>query len=190
LANFQALAEATTTDATADKPAEKPDVEMMDDSAADSEKKSDPVETQSKPEMEMPAEEPTKPAQTGEGTGATEAEAATAPAATSEEKSKVARRKSTGANESKGKKLNKKQSKAKILHLDAKPGDHFFAKLKGFPPWPVVVAEESMLPPTMLSSRHVSAARPDGTYREDFADGGKKVAERTFPVMYLHTNEL
>ncbi|KAI3342792.1 hypothetical protein F4824DRAFT_119928 [Ustulina deusta] len=98
------------------------------------------------------------------------------------------RRKSTSVTE-KGKKLNRKASKAKILHLDAKPGDHYFAKLKGFPPWPVVICEEDMLPHNMLNSRPVTASRPDGTYREDFADGGKRAADRTFPVMYLHTNE-
>ncbi|KAJ3579235.1 hypothetical protein NPX13_g1330 [Xylaria arbuscula] len=98
------------------------------------------------------------------------------------------RRKSTSAAD-KGKKLNRKASKAKVLNLDAKPGDHYFAKLKGFPPWPVVICEEDMLPHNMLNSRPVTAARPDGTYREDFADGGKRVGDRTFPVMYLHTNE-
>ncbi|KAI0508409.1 hypothetical protein F5B22DRAFT_404603 [Xylaria bambusicola] len=98
------------------------------------------------------------------------------------------RRKSTSVTD-KGKKLNRKASKAKVLHLDAKPGDHYFAKLKGFPPWPVVICEEDMLPHNMLNSRPVTASRPDGTYREDFADGGKRVADRTFPVMYLHTNE-
>ncbi|KAI1174969.1 hypothetical protein F4777DRAFT_349171 [Nemania sp. FL0916] len=98
------------------------------------------------------------------------------------------RRKSTGT-ANKGKTLNRKASKAKILHLDAKPGDHYFAKLKGFPPWPVVICEEDMLPQNMLNSRPVTAARPDGTLREDFADGGKRAGDRTFPVMYLHTNE-
>ncbi|KAI1756688.1 hypothetical protein F4782DRAFT_277837 [Xylaria castorea] len=98
------------------------------------------------------------------------------------------RRKSTGVAD-KAKKLNRKASKAKILHLDAEPGHHFFAKLKGFPPWPVVICEEDMLPQNMLNSRPVTAARPDGTYRDDFADGGKRTGDRTFPVMYLHTNE-
>ncbi|RYC63713.1 hypothetical protein CHU98_g2484 [Xylaria longipes] len=98
------------------------------------------------------------------------------------------RRKSTAVAD-KGKKLNRKASKAKILHLDAKPGDHYFAKLKGFPPWPIVICEEDMLPQNMLNSRPVTAARPDGTYRDDFADGGKRAGDRTFPVMYLHTNE-
>lgn len=119
--------------------------------------------------------------------GAGEGVAAENESATHGDKSK-ARRKSTADN--KGKKLNKKASRAKILHVDAQPGEHYFAKLKGFPPWPVIIAEEDMLPQSMLSSRPVTAARPDGTYREDFADGGKRIADRTFPVMYLHTNEL
>lgn len=98
-------------------------------------------------------------------------------------------RKSIGAATPKGK-LNKKASKGRITHIDCKPGDHFFARLKGFPPWPVIIADEDMLPETMLSTRPVTAARPDGSYRFDFAEGGKRVADRTFPVMYLHTNEL
>lgn len=101
----------------------------------------------------------------------------------------TAHRKSIGAATPKGK-LNKKASKGRILHVDCKPGDHFFARLKGFPPWPVIIADEDMLPETMLSTRPVTAARPDGSYRFDFAEGGKRVADRTFPVMYLHTNEL
>lgn len=101
----------------------------------------------------------------------------------------TAHRKSIGAATPKGK-LSKKASKGRILHIDCKPGDHFFARLKGFPPWPVIIADEDMLPETMLSTRPVTAARPDGSYRFDFAEGGKRVADRTFPVMYLHTNEL
>ncbi|KAG5929909.1 hypothetical protein E4U42_003970 [Claviceps africana] len=46
-----------------------------------------------------------------------------------------------------------------------------------------------MLPHALVTSRPVSAARPDGTYGEAFVDGGKRVNDRTFPVMYLHTNE-
>lgn len=100
------------------------------------------------------------------------------------------KRKSIGGGESKGKKLNKKSSKARMLHLDAQPGEHYFVKLKGHPQWPVIICDEDMLPASLLKSRPVTAKRADGTYREDFADGGKKVADRTFPVMYLHTNEL
>ncbi len=100
-----------------------------------------------------------------------------------------ARRKSA-AGDSKGKKLNEKASKARILHLDAKPGDHFFVKLKGYPPWPAIICDEDMLPVSLIKSRPVTAARSDGSYREDYADGGKRAADRTYPVMYLFTNEL
>ena len=103
---------------------------------------------------------------------------------------KVARRKSTGGAVGGGKKLNRKGSKAKITHIDAMPGDHFFVKLKGYPQWPVVICDESMLPQTLIKTRPVTAARADGTYRDDFADGGKKSGDRSFPVMYLFTNEL
>lgn len=106
----------------------------------------------------------------------------------STDKSK-ARRKSGGVPEHK-KKLNKKASKAKMTHTDAQPGDYFFVRLKGYPLWPAIVCDETMLPSTLIKSRPVTAARPDGTYRADYEDGGSKVKDRTFPVMYLHTNEL
>jgi hypothetical protein len=101
-----------------------------------------------------------------------------------------ARRKSAGVPEHKSKKLNKKASKVKMSHADAKPGDYFFIRLKGYPLWPGIVCDESMLPQSLISTRPVTAARADGTYRADYEDGGKKVHERTFPVMYLYTNEL
>lgn len=156
---------------TGEKPTEAEDVEMAD----------------------KPADEPAVDANEAEKADV-EQEVAAGAAAEAEsaipgDKAKAqARRKSAG--DAKAKKLNKKASKAKILHVDAKPGEHYFAKLKGFPPWPVIIAEEDMLPHSMLSTRPVTAARPDGTYREDFADGGKRIQDRTFPVMYLHTNEL
>ncbi len=102
----------------------------------------------------------------------------------------AARRKSGGVPEHKGKKLNKKASTAKMTHTDAKPGDYFYVRLKGYPLWPAIVCDESMLPNTLIKTRPVTAAKPDGSYREDFADGGPKVKDRSFPVMYLHTNEL
>ena len=100
------------------------------------------------------------------------------------------RRKSGGVPEHKGKKLNKKASKAKMTHTDAKPGDYFYVRLKGYPLWPAIVADETMLPNTLTKSRPAAAAKMDGTYRDDYADGGSKVKDRYFPVMYLHTNEL
>lgn len=101
-----------------------------------------------------------------------------------------ARRKSTGAPEHKGKKLNRKESKAKMSHLDAQPGEYYFIKFKGYPKWPGIIASERMLPDAIKKSRPVTAARPDGTYRDDYGDGGKNVLDRTFPVMFLETNEL
>lgn len=103
-------------------------------------------------------------------------------------KAKNNRRKSTGGGSRKS--LSKKASKARLTHLNAKPGDHFLVKLKGFPAWPAIICDESMLPQALVDSRPVAAARPDGSYTEAYADGGKRVNDRTFPVMYLHTNEL
>ncbi|KAL2172450.1 hypothetical protein VTG60DRAFT_5725 [Thermothelomyces hinnuleus] len=161
-----------STDKPADQAEEKPDVEMADDAtpAESAPQTADAAEPSETEQAEQPA------------TDAADAGSADA------DKSK-SRRKSTGGGAAKGKKLNKKASKARTLHLDAKPGDHYFVKLKGFPQWPVIICDEDMLPASLLKSRPVTAKRADGTYREDYADGGKNVADRTFPVMYLHTNE-
>ena len=118
-----------------------------------------------------------------------ESSSATVDTLTPADKSK-SRRKSSTVPEHKSKKLNKKASKAKMTHIDAQPGDYFMIRLKGYPLWPGIVCDESMLPNTLLKSRPVTALGKDGTYRADYADGGAKVNDRTFPVMYLHTNEL
>ncbi|KAI0383852.1 hypothetical protein F5Y04DRAFT_22615 [Hypomontagnella monticulosa] len=172
-----ASAEVDSASAPADDKPTETDVETTD-------KPADEADADAKVEQEEAADTSNIEHNTAAGTA--EGTSAEAESAAQGDKSK-GRRKSAGS--AMAKKLNKKASKAKILHVDAKPGEHYFAKLKGFPPWPVIIAEEDMLPQSMLSSRPVTAARPDGTYREDFADGGKRVADRTFPVMYLHTNE-
>ncbi len=155
-----------------DKPAENADDEMK-------------AAVEAAPDAPAAGEEPAAaPTETAAAAAANRPAVATPVA----HKSK-APRKSSGA-ESKGKKLNRKSSKPRLVHLDAKPGDHFFVKLKGYPPWPAIICDEDMLPISLLKSRPVSAARPDGTYREDYADGGKRAADRTFAVMYLSTNEL
>ncbi len=101
------------------------------------------------------------------------------------------KRKSTGGvPEHKTKKLNKKKSLPKITHLDAQPGEYYFARLKSYPPWPAIICDEGMLPHSLLSTRPVTTKQADGTYKEAYADGGKRVYERTFPIMFLHTNEL
>ncbi|BCS21324.1 PWWP domain protein [Aspergillus puulaauensis] len=102
-------------------------------------------------------------------------------------KKSSAKRKSTGGDTKS--KLNRKKSMTRITQLDAKPGDYYLARLRSFAPWPAILCDEEILPQTLLESRPVTAQRDDGTYREDFADGGKRAAERTFPVMFLHTNE-
>jgi PWWP domain len=101
------------------------------------------------------------------------------------------KRKSTGGvPEHKNKKLNKKKSMSKMTHLDAQPGDYFYARLKSYPPWPSIICDESMLPLTLTSTRPITTKKEDGTYNEAYADGGKKVTDRTFPIMFLSTNEL
>lgn len=101
------------------------------------------------------------------------------------------KRKSTsGVPEHKNKTLKKKQSKQKITNLDAQPGDYFLARLRSFPPWPSIICDEEMLPDTLLKTRPVTAMQSDGTYKELYADDGKKAIERTYAVMFLSTNEL
>lgn len=99
------------------------------------------------------------------------------------------RRSSTGIPEHKGKKLNKKKSTV-TLHLNAQPGDYYWARMKGYPPWPAIICDEEMLPESLLQNRPVTAMRPDGSYRSDFLEDGKNARDRTYPVMYLATNEL
>lgn len=117
-------------------------------------------------------------------------DAETKDAAAAEPAAPKADRRKSGAGEAKGKALNRKGSKAKLNFKDAKPGDHFLVKLKGFPPWPAIVCTDDMIPDVLRNNRPVSAARADGTYTDAYADGGKRSQDRTFPVMYLFTNEL
>ena len=100
------------------------------------------------------------------------------------------RRKSGGVPEHKNKKLGKKKSMPKMTHLDAQPGELYFARLKSYPPWPSIVCDEDMLPESLINTRPVTTKKGDGTYNEPYADGGKKMTDRTFPVMFLYTNEL
>jgi hypothetical protein len=126
----------------------------------------------------------------GETAEAAEGPSEPAADATPTTNGKDKKRKSTGGvPEHKAKKLNKKKSMPN-LHLDCKPGDYYWARLKGYPAWPSIICDEAMLPESLLGSRPVSTARPDGTLREDFKEGGKNARERTFPVMFLATNEL
>lgn len=100
------------------------------------------------------------------------------------------RKSGAGIPEHKGKKTPKSAKKAPELHLDAKPGSLWLASLKGYQPWPAIICDEEMLPESLLIRRPVSAANVDGTYREDFNEGGKNAKERRYPIMFLETNEL
>ncbi|POR31840.1 PWWP domain-containing protein 3 [Tolypocladium paradoxum] len=159
---------------------------------ANADKSADNATGKTEKEQEKPAADGDVEMKEAAEDAAPEAEAEAAPpaaaAATPASKAKGGRRKSA-AGESKAKALNRKGSKARLTHTDAQPGDHFLVKLKGFPAWPAIICDESMLPQALIISRPVSAARQDGTYAEAYADGGKRVHDRSFPVMYLYTNE-
>jgi len=95
------------------------------------------------------------------------------------------KRKSAAVPEHKSKKLNKKKSRP-LTNLNAKFGEYFFARMKGHPPWPSVICDEDMLPQSLLSTRPVTAQMADGSFKkEEYADGGKRAYERTYPVMFL-----
>lgn len=96
------------------------------------------------------------------------------------------KKKSAGVPEHKTKKLNKKKSQPKLTHLDAEPGDLFLARMKGHPQWPSIIADEEMLPQSLIDTRPVTTKLPDGTFKKpEYGDGGKRAFERTFPVMFL-----
>ncbi|KAH7123753.1 hypothetical protein B0J11DRAFT_320622 [Dendryphion nanum] len=99
------------------------------------------------------------------------------------------RRKSAASVPEHKKKTPAKKKGAATLHLDVEPGETWFVAMKGYPPWPVIICDEAMLPEALLMKRPVSARRVDGTYREDFREGGKNVKDRRYPVMFLGTNE-
>lgn len=95
------------------------------------------------------------------------------------------KKKSSAVPEHKSKKLSKKKSRP-LTNLDAKPGEYYFARMKGHPPWPSIVCDEEMLPQSLIDTRPVTTKLPDGTYKKpEYADGGKRVYERTFPIMFL-----
>ena len=113
------------------------------------------------------------------GTPVTPAASKKAPASSSSKK------KSSGVPEHKTKKLNRKKSKME-LHLECQPGELYLARMKGHPAWPSIICDEDMLPIQLLNTRPVTTALPDGTFKKpEYADGGKRAHERTFPIMFL-----
>ena len=119
---------------------------------------------------EVTAPDGEKPAEVAEGPS--EPAAAATPTTNGKDK----KRKSVGGvPEHKGKKLNKKKSMPN-LQLNCEPGQYYWARLKGYPPWPAIVCDEEMLPESLLASRPVSTTRADGSLRDDFKEGGKTKA--------------
>lgn len=95
------------------------------------------------------------------------------------------KKKSSAVPEHKSKKLNKKKSKP-LTNLNAQPGEYYMARMKGHPPWPSIICDEDMLPQSLLTTRPVTAQLPDGSFKKpEYADGGKRAYERTFPIMFL-----
>lgn len=108
------------------------------------------------------------------------------PAASKKGKNGSSKKKGSVIPEHKSKKLNKKKSKP-LTNLDAQPGEYYFARMKGHPPWPSIVCDEEMLPQSLLDTRPVTTKLADGTYKKpEYADGGKRAYERTFPIMFLY----
>ena len=105
--------------------------------------------------------------------------------------SKKGKRKS-GASvpEHRRKSLNAKKKAMPEMHLNAEPGSVWLVAMRGYPAWPVVICDEEMLPESLISKRPVGAKRIDGTYRDDFLEGGKNAKDRRYPIMFLSTNEL
>ena len=96
-----------------------------------------------------------------------------------------AKKRSSAVPEHKSKKLNKKKSKP-LTNLNAQPGEYYIARMKGHPPWPSVICDEDMLPHSLLSTRPVTAQLPDGSFKKpEYAEGGKRAYERTYPIMFL-----
>ncbi|KAF2636592.1 hypothetical protein P280DRAFT_145428 [Massarina eburnea CBS 473.64] len=135
------------------------------------------------------SQEASAPAENGET--ATEASATSNGVSASAKKANHGRRKSSsGVPEHKSKKTPSKKKKPQPeMHLDTKPGDMWMVAMRGYQPWPVIICDEAMLPETLLAKRPVSAVRVDGTYREDYLEGGKNAKDRRYPVMFLGTNE-
>ncbi|EUC47668.1 hypothetical protein COCMIDRAFT_3460 [Bipolaris oryzae ATCC 44560] len=117
------------------------------------------------------------------------APASDAPATNGTPAPKKARKSGAGIPEHKKKTPAKKAKKAPELRLNVSPGDMHMVAMRGYQPWPVIVCDEEMLPESLLSKRPVSARRIDGTYREDFLEGGKNAKDRRYPIMFLGTNE-
>ncbi|KAJ5510908.1 hypothetical protein N7453_003011 [Penicillium expansum] len=162
-----------------DKPA---DTEAATDKKTDAEAEGDnPASSDEVPEAKADGE--TVEAAPADAEAAAPAEANGTPA--SAKKSSKNRRISTGATQ----KLSRKKSQSRITHLDAKPGQTYLARLRSYAPWPAIICDEGILPPSLLETRPVTAKQKDGSYKGEYGDDGRRAHERTFPVMFFDTNE-
>ncbi|CEJ57561.1 hypothetical protein PMG11_06250 [Penicillium brasilianum] len=178
--------------AAGDKPADQEsenvttnDDKKTDPTSANDEKKEAEAGADKAADSENATETKDEPA-AADGDAETAAPEANGTPASSKQSSKD-RRRSTGAAEKS--KLNKRKSMTKITNLKVQPGEYYLARLRSYAPWPSIICDEEMLPQSLLDTRPVTAAQPDGTYRADYADDGKRAHERTFPVMFLQSNE-
>ncbi|KAL8999679.1 MAG: hypothetical protein Q9169_001496 [Polycauliona sp. 2 TL-2023] len=120
---------------------------------------------------------------------ATSTPATTQTPASSKKASNGSSKKKSAVPEHKTKKLNKKASSKRITNLDAEPGQYYLARMKGHPAWPSVICDEEMLPMSLLDTRPVTTKLPDGSYKKaEYADGGKRAHDRTYPIMFLTNN--
>jgi hypothetical protein len=149
----------------------------------------DKPEAEATAETEKPASEAPEAKADGDAEAAPADEAVPAEAngtPASAKKSAKNRRVSSGATP----KLNRKKSQSRITHLDAKPGQYYLARLRSYAPWPSIICDDEILPESLLEARPVTAMQKDGSYKGEYADGGRRTHERTFPVMFFATNEL
>ncbi|CAI7636205.1 unnamed protein product [Penicillium glandicola] len=161
-----------------DKPAEAEAATEKTDAKAEAAK---PASSDKAPEAKADGE--AAEAAPADAEAAAPAEANGTPA--SAKKSSKNRRISTGATQ----KLNRKKSQSRITHLDAKPGQAYLARLRSYAPWPAIICDEGILPPSLLETRPVTAMQKDGSYKGEYGDDGRRAHERTFPVMFFETNE-
>ncbi|KAJ5922701.1 hypothetical protein N7516_010404 [Penicillium verrucosum] len=164
-----------------DKPAE---TEAATEKKADAEAEAEADKPTTSDEVpEAKADDEAAEAAPADAEAAAPAEANGTPA--SAKKSSKNRRTSTGATQ----KLSRKKSQSRITHLDAKPGQIYLARLRSYAPWPAIICDEGILPPSLLETRPVTAMQKDGSYKGEYGDDGRRAHERTFPVMFFDTNE-
>ncbi|KAJ5424860.1 hypothetical protein N7445_010833 [Penicillium cf. griseofulvum] len=166
------------------------DVTVSEDKPAETEAATDKTDAEAEADKTASTDEAPEAKADGETAEAAPADAEAAPAEpngtpASAKKSSKNRRTSTGATQ----KLSRKKSQSRITHLDAKPGQTYLARLRSYAPWPAIICDEDILPPSLLETRPVTAMQKDGSYKGEYGDDGRRAHERTFPVMFFDTNE-